>query len=157
MTKLIILLDSFGLVQSVRVPTHRRGHTIDWTVGRADQSVSKSVVGNQTLPSDHFCLLFSHLHLSHPTPPPPLSPLPRKVYFQARNFTSIDMTVFNNNSDDNDDDDDDSSSGGSSSSSSSKNNKNRETFHMKHAQLRRISTFQKYKHTCIKDSQNSDF
>ena len=46
----------------------------------------KSLVINQTLPSDHFCLL-AHLHLSRP--------LPRKVYVQARNFTAVDMTVFN--------------------------------------------------------------
>ena len=46
----------------------------------------KSLVINQTLPSDHFCLL-AHLHLSRP--------LPQKVYVQARNFMAIDMAVFN--------------------------------------------------------------
>ena len=71
--RLIDLFDSFGLVQSVRAPTHRRGHIIDWIVHRADQSVIKSVVINQTLPSDHFCL-FAHLHLSLPPPPPPSPP-----------------------------------------------------------------------------------
>ena len=84
--RLIDLFDSFGLVQSVRAPTHRRGHIIDWFVHRADQSVIKSLVINHTLPSDHFCLL-AHLHLSRP--------LPQKVYVQARNFTAVDMAVFN--------------------------------------------------------------
>ena len=46
----------------------------------------KSLVICKTLPSDHFCLL-AHLHLSRP--------LPQKVYVQARNFTAIDMAVFN--------------------------------------------------------------
>ena len=83
---LIGLLDSFGFVQSVRVPTHRRGHTIGWIVHRADQSVVKAVVINQTLPFDNFCPLF-HLHLFRPPP--------WKVYVQARNFTAVDVTVFN--------------------------------------------------------------
>ena len=72
--RLIDLFDSFGLVQSVRAPTHRRGHIIDWFVHRADQSVIKSLVINQTLPSDHFCLL-AHSHLSRP--------LPQKGYVQG--------------------------------------------------------------------------
>ena len=76
--RLIDLFDSFGLVQSVRAPTHRRGHIIDWFVHRTDQSVIKTLVINQTLPSDHFCLL-AHLHLARP--------LPQKVYVQARNST----------------------------------------------------------------------
>ena len=42
--RLIDLFDSFGLVQSVRAPTHRRGHIIDWIVHCADQSVIKSLV-----------------------------------------------------------------------------------------------------------------
>ena len=65
---------------------HTGGHIIDWFVHRADQSVIKSSVINQTLPSDHFCLL-AHLHLSRP--------LPQKVYVQARNFMAADMAVFN--------------------------------------------------------------
>ena len=65
--RLIDLFDSFGLVQSVRAPTHRRVHIIDWFVHRTDQSVIKSLAINQTLPSDHFCLL-AHLHLSRPLP-----------------------------------------------------------------------------------------
>ena len=77
----------FGLVQSVRAPTHRRGHIIDWFVHRADQSVIKSLVINETLPSDHFCLL-AHLHL--------FRPLPQKCYVQASNFTAVDKAVFNN-------------------------------------------------------------
>ena len=68
--KLVDLLDSFHLVQSVRVPPHMRGHAVDWIVHRTDQSVVKSVVINQTHPSDHFCLP-SRLHLSPPPPPPP--------------------------------------------------------------------------------------
>ena len=64
-TRLIDLFDSVGFVHSVRAPTHRRGHIIDWTVHRTDQSVIKSLVIKQTLPSGYFCLL-THLHLSRP-------------------------------------------------------------------------------------------
>jgi hypothetical protein len=85
--KLIDILDSFGLVQPVRVPTHRHGHTLDWRVHRADQTILDSWSVDHTLPSDHSCLKCS-LRLSRPPP--------RQVYVEARKLADVDMDVFDN-------------------------------------------------------------
>ena len=84
-SKLIDQLDTFGLTQCVLVHTHKRGHTLDWIIHRSDQPIVSSVITDQTLPSDHFCLL-SQIHLRRPPP--------SKVQVQARNLAGVDMPTF---------------------------------------------------------------
>eukprot|EP00745_Piridium_sociabile_P031319 TRINITY_DN51866_c0_g1_i17.p1 TRINITY_DN51866_c0_g1~~TRINITY_DN51866_c0_g1_i17.p1 ORF type:complete len:160 (+),score=18.87 TRINITY_DN51866_c0_g1_i17:356-835(+) len=84
-SKVIDLLDSYGPVQSVRVPTHIRGHTLDGIVHRADQAILKSVVADNTLPPYHVCLVCNIL-LSRPTP--------RQSYVLTRHLSAVDRTAF---------------------------------------------------------------
>ena len=72
-SKMIDLLNTFGLIQSVNQPTHKHGHIIDWTVYRPHDVVVKSVRVSHELISDHFCVV-TELAVSPPPPPPPHSP-----------------------------------------------------------------------------------
>ena len=59
------LFPTLHLVQHISVPTHRRGHTLDWLIASEDISIQDiEVVDN--LHSDHFVMLFS-FNLRKPT------------------------------------------------------------------------------------------
>ena len=52
------LFPTLHLVQHISVPTHRRGHTLDWLIASEDISI-QDIEGVDKLPSDHFVMLFS--------------------------------------------------------------------------------------------------
>ena len=53
------MLHCFGLDQLVNVPTHRRGHTLDWIVANPELSLVDHVLVEDKAISDHFAVSFS--------------------------------------------------------------------------------------------------
>ena len=84
-SKMIDLLNTFGLIQSVNQPTHKRGHIIDWTVHRPQDGVVKSVRVSHELISDHFCVV-TELTVSPPVPPP--------SFTEVRSLRAMDRDAF---------------------------------------------------------------
>ena len=84
-SKMIHLLNTFGLIQSVNQPTHKRGHIIDWTVHRPQDGVIKSVRVSYELISDHFCVV-TELAVSPPVPPP--------SFTEVRSLRAMDRDAF---------------------------------------------------------------
>ena len=82
---MIDLLNTFGLIQSVNQPTHKRGHIIDWTVHRPQDGVVKSVRVSHELISDHFCVV-TELAVSPPVPPP--------SFTEVRSLRAMDRDAF---------------------------------------------------------------
>jgi hypothetical protein len=66
--KVLYIISSFDLCQSVTEPTHTRGHIVDWVVYRGEDGLLKSTVVDHNLSSDHFCVSCS-LNLSKPLVP----------------------------------------------------------------------------------------
>ena len=58
------LFPTLHLVQHISVPTHRRGHTLDWLIASEDISIQDIEVVDKLL-SDHFIMSF--VTLSHET------------------------------------------------------------------------------------------
>ena len=58
-SRLIDLLDSFNLRQSLTTPTHRSGHILDWVrpIHRRDDDTLLSATTSPTLQSDHYSVL----------------------------------------------------------------------------------------------------
>ena len=83
--RMINLLDTFDLVQSVKEPTHNRGHIIDWVVHRSEDTIIKSTTVEQELSSDHYCVVCS-LDIKLPSVP--------EVHRVTRSLRSIDMDAF---------------------------------------------------------------
>ena len=52
------LFPTLHLFQHISVPTHRRGHTLDWLIASEDISI-QDIEGVEKLLSDHFVMLFS--------------------------------------------------------------------------------------------------
>ena len=84
-SRLIDLLDSFNLGQSVTTPTHRSGHILDWVIHRKDDDTLLSATISPTLQSDH-CSVLTQLHI--------FKPPPHAVYIEARNIAAIDLSSF---------------------------------------------------------------
>ena len=51
--QVIDLLDTFGFSQFVNVPTHKKGHTLDWVMARLDDDIVLSSEVSHELTSDH--------------------------------------------------------------------------------------------------------
>ena len=83
--KVLDIISSFGLCQSVSEPTHTRGHIVDWVVYREEDDLLKLTSVDHNLSSDHFCVSCS-LNLSKP-------PIPR-ANRQVRRLASLDMAAF---------------------------------------------------------------
>ena len=56
-SKILDLLKIFNLAQSVNLPTHTRGHILDWIIYRPDDKILVSSSVSNELTSDHFALL----------------------------------------------------------------------------------------------------
>ena len=84
-SRLIDLLDSFNLCQSVTTPTHRSGHILDWVVHRKDDETLLSTTISPTLQSDHYSVLTQLNIFKRP---------PHAVYIEARNVAAIDLSSF---------------------------------------------------------------
>ena len=82
---MIDLLNTFGLIQSVNQPTHKRGHIIDWTVHGPQDGVVKSVRVSHELTSDHFCVV-TELAVSPPVPP--------SSFTEVRSLRAMDRDAF---------------------------------------------------------------
>ena len=79
-----VVLDNLGLHQLVNVPTHRRGHTLDWLItNRATDVLDLTVV--DMLLSDHFVISFNLLLRK---------PVREKRKIISRNIRAIDMHDF---------------------------------------------------------------
>ena len=63
-SRLIDLLDSFNLCQSVIAPTHRSGHILDWVIHRKDDDTLLSSTTGPILQSDHCSDSAQHLQAS---------------------------------------------------------------------------------------------
>ena len=83
--KVLDIISSFGLCQSVSEPTHTRGHFVDWVVYREEDDFLKLTSVDHNLSSDHFCVSCS-LNLSKPSIP--------RAYRQVRRLASLDMAAF---------------------------------------------------------------
>ena len=81
MTKHLDLLRMFSLHQTVKQPTHRQGHIIDWVIERPDDGVLKSTVVSDALESDHKCVI-TQFDVNIPPIPP--------VFRHVRNLRAID-------------------------------------------------------------------
>ena len=79
--KMVNILDTFNLTQSVEEPTHRRGHILDWIAHRQDDNLIESISVSQDLISDHYCVI-SDLSIRLPDQP--------VMYKNIRNLRSID-------------------------------------------------------------------
>ena len=66
--KVLDIISSFGLCQSVSEPTHTRGHIVDWVVCREEDDLLKLTSVDHNLSSDHFCVS-RFLNLSKPPIP----------------------------------------------------------------------------------------
>ena len=86
-SKLVDLLESFGLCQYVTTPTQNFGHTLDWVVSSCDDGLLQSVNTSLCLTSDHYSILVQLNVAIPPTPP---------RYIEKRNLSSIDITAFRN-------------------------------------------------------------
>ena len=84
-SRLIGLLDSFNLCQSVTTPIHRSGHILDWVVHRKDDETLLSTTISPTLQSDHYSVL-TQLNI--------FKPPSHAVYIEARNIAAIDLSSF---------------------------------------------------------------
>ena len=79
-----VKLDNLSLHQLVNVPTHRRGHTLDWLItNRVTDVLDLTVV--DTLLSDHFVISFDLLLKK---------PVREKRKIISRNIRAIDMHDF---------------------------------------------------------------
>ena len=79
-----VVLDNLSLHQLVNVPTHRRGHTLDWLItNRATDVLDLTVV--DMLLSDHFVISFDLLLRK---------PIREKRKLISRNIRAIDMHDF---------------------------------------------------------------
>ena len=68
--RLKTMLSDFGLSHLVSVPSHRRGHTLDWVVARSEESlVSLEGVQDYADLSDHYVVV---CRLTVTKPPPPI-------------------------------------------------------------------------------------
>ena len=65
-SKMIDLLDSFSLSQSVDQTTHKKGHIIDWIIHRPLDNLLRSTQVTQELASDHFCVV-AELNIAIPS------------------------------------------------------------------------------------------
>ena len=79
--KMIDMLNSFNLTQSVNKPTHSRGHILDWVVHRRDDGIVLSTTVTQELSSDHFCVV-SEVSVQSPVAP--------VMYKEVREIRAID-------------------------------------------------------------------
>ena len=61
----IDLLDSMGLVQHVKSPTHQHGHTLDLLITREHDSLVQDLPKSDCFLSDH-CTVMCDLNLSKP-------------------------------------------------------------------------------------------
>ena len=78
-------LELFNLKQLVKVPTHDRGHTLDWVVMIENGNILQSLTVSDSLKSDHLCVI-----MSFDVTPLSTSPVSRIV----RNIRSIDRCSF---------------------------------------------------------------
>ena len=79
-----VILDNFSLHQLVSVPTHRRGHTLDWLITNCATDVLDLTVVDMLL-SDHFVISFNSLLRK---------PVREKRKVTSRNIRAIDMHGF---------------------------------------------------------------
>ena len=78
------LLESIGLTQHVKGPTHSNGHTLDLLIDRQEDEISNlSIVSD--LPSDHSAVLCT-IAFSRPKP--------SKIYLKQRRLRNIDINAF---------------------------------------------------------------
>ena len=82
-SRLIDLLDSFNLCQSVTTPTHRSGHIRDWVIHRKDDDTLLSATISPPLQSDQYSVL-TQLNI--------FKPPPHAVYKLSRPRTSLPST-----------------------------------------------------------------
>ena len=83
--KFVKLLDTFGLMQHVSLPTHRLGHTLDLVITRSNDNLISDLVVNNPLVSDHHVVHFDIL-TSKPS-------LPKKS-ISHRCFKKLDLSAF---------------------------------------------------------------
>ena len=79
-----VVLDNLSLLQLVNVPTHRRGHTLDWLITNRATDVLDLTVVDMSL-SDHFVISFDLLLRK---------PVREKRKIISRNIESTDMHDF---------------------------------------------------------------
>ena len=79
------LLDVFNLSQSVKEPTHIKGHILDWVIFNPDTDVLRSTSMSHDLSSDHYAVCLN-LNIDLPAPVP--------VYKELRSLRSMDKSVF---------------------------------------------------------------
>ena len=85
MAKILDFLNIFNLEQSVRTPTHKGGHIIDWIIHRPSDNILQNTNISYELSSDHYCIT-CQLDVSLPAPRPALS--------KRRNIKSINRMSF---------------------------------------------------------------
>ncbi|KAK6171786.1 hypothetical protein SNE40_018216 [Patella caerulea] len=74
------ILDSFGLVQHIHVPTHEKGHTLDLVITSASENYFSCFSVDFSLPSDHGVInFFSELS----------KPCPQNIARVSRNFRPV--------------------------------------------------------------------
>jgi exonuclease III len=79
------LLDTFGLVQHINVPTHKKGHTLDLVITRDGDSLVSNILVNPPGISDH-CPIHFKIDLVKP------GPIRREIIF--RKMRNIDRHQF---------------------------------------------------------------
>ena len=84
-TKLLDFLRMFNLYQTVKQPTHRQGHIIDWVIERPVDGVLKSTVVSDALESVHKCVI---IQFDVNIPPPP------HLFRHVHNLGAIDRAAF---------------------------------------------------------------
>ena len=75
-SKLIDLLNSFNLCQSVTTPTHQSGHILGWVIHQKNDDILLSTTTSPALQSNHYSVL-TQLNI--------FKPPPHAVYIEARN------------------------------------------------------------------------
>ncbi|KAK7111255.1 hypothetical protein V1264_010921 [Littorina saxatilis] len=83
--KLLDLLSTYSLRQTVEEPTHKHGHTLDLVIERPSDGIHRVSEVTRALESDHFCVLIQ-FDMVLPSPVP--------VYRVVRNLRAIDRVGF---------------------------------------------------------------
>ena len=84
--KFTSILESFNLKQRVRGPTHKKGHTLDLVITRAEDDLVTSIEVRDPVSSDHLAV-----HCKRCLQKTPLE----RAFILYRKIRSIDMNSFN--------------------------------------------------------------
>jgi len=83
-SRVMDLLTTFNLTQTVSQPTHDKGHILDWLLHTSDEHLVQSTSVSHSIASDHACV---NCHLNIAVPPS------RPTYIMTRNIRAIDRAA----------------------------------------------------------------